>query len=662
MTTLFGDFSGGNNSNAGTSFALRFKNWSLGATAARTAPGDTIRWMKSPDPTAAGSFTWTNASRTITIPAGTILDITDCNQAWTAVGGNVTQAQSSTRMQGAQSTKFTVAVGFTTGQVAYYTLPSPLDCSAYQQLNLYIQPETASIAANTYRIDLCSDTLGANPIDSFTIDFALDPGSFSWHKFVSNKGSALGASIQSIAIVALLDPGTTNIYVDNIFVSKSTASVDCLTLHSLVSKTSAPAGTSADYWFAIQSITGTTLTIAGKSGTSPASLGLTYAGTTQTLTSYVRQPIVLALADIVSAVYNATKEAGTDGSPIAHSGGWNTTDMTTQTGETFVTAVACDSGAAFNIDHDYITVDKISCHFIGKGFGVNATNVSLTDCWAMNCNTSPFGLSSHNTLLTRCYGKDLNAAIFIGTGSIYGVTFNDCHAYGSTAGAGFSLGATNICNDCSAILNGGGGFQLISNSGDVVMLDRCSTEQNTSAGIVMTTTNVLGAAIGNNCSIAESTEVSIATANTDYRFYSDNHDDVDGACTIFGSRFRITKDASVRHTASGYSWKLSPTSSLVVANFPVKHLLASRVLVAGVAVAIKCWVRRDSQSITAKLVAPKYARVVTTEQSATASAANDTFEQLTINVTPAVTGPVEIYGYAYGGTTLSAYFDDVSFT
>ena len=61
MATFFLDFENGNDANDGTTFANRWKTITSGATAARTAPGDTIRIMGSPAPTSLGqNGTWTS--------------------------------------------------------------------------------------------------------------------------------------------------------------------------------------------------------------------------------------------------------------------------------------------------------------------------------------------------------------------------------------------------------------------------------------------------------------------------------------------------------------------------------------------------------------------------------------------------------------------------
>lgn len=61
MATFYLDFEGGNDANDGTTFANRWKTLTSGATAARIAPGDTIRMMSSPAPTSLGiTAEWTH--------------------------------------------------------------------------------------------------------------------------------------------------------------------------------------------------------------------------------------------------------------------------------------------------------------------------------------------------------------------------------------------------------------------------------------------------------------------------------------------------------------------------------------------------------------------------------------------------------------------------
>ena len=62
MATYYLDYEGGSDAGVGTSFATRWKTLTLGATAARIAPGDTIRIMGSPAAQSLGlNGTWTSS-------------------------------------------------------------------------------------------------------------------------------------------------------------------------------------------------------------------------------------------------------------------------------------------------------------------------------------------------------------------------------------------------------------------------------------------------------------------------------------------------------------------------------------------------------------------------------------------------------------------------
>ncbi len=663
MATLFGDFLNGVDANAGNTFANRFKSWTNGATAARTAPGDVIRWMKSPDPTTLGSCTWTNNSASVTIPAGTILDVDTCEGAWTSVSANVTQSNTTTAKQGTNSLSLAIAAGFTTGTVAYLTLPGTLNCSSYDTLSMCMRLDASSIAANTFRVDLCSDTLGATPVDSFTINFATPSTTGIFGKIVISKGSALGSSIRSIALVALLDPGAVTVILDNIIVSKSPSSADCLTHASLIAISSSPTG--FDHWYAIKAITGTTVTLETLPNSLAATAGKLYMQPTVTATTYVRQPILVPQLG-VGVLDNSTNESGTLGNPIMHSGGWNTTDMTTQTGETFISPVFGNTPSVmFNILHSYISMEKISlCSGSGfsSGSGSGVTNFLATDCHFIGSTGSFAALAGGMWYFTRCHSNGGSPTTSNNFGGYEGtVIWDDCHccalSVGGTTGM-FNLNSFVRCIDCTASGGNSFGFYITSDIYGVA-LERCKTKGNATAGVGMKL--VGGSAVGNNCELGETDEVAHLTTS-ESAFYSENHDGVQGACNIDGNRFLITTDASVRHTASGNSWKVAVISTLADATFPAKFLIGTRYMPSGVAVAVKVWARRTNTGLTVSLVVPKYAGVITTAGSASMTAIADTWEQLSVSVTPAADGVVEVWGYCYGGSTFSGYFDDLSFT
>jgi L-rhamnose mutarotase len=161
MTIFYLDYENGNNANDGSSWALSWKDITSGATAARIAPGDTIRIAKSPAPASLGcTAAWTNLSRTVTLTTAQTTTIELCESAWTAGGGDVaTPATSTTNKQGtyAQSLPFNAAPQASILQA--YKTTGTLDLSGYQKISFWFRNSIA-VVANNFKICLCSDLLG----------------------------------------------------------------------------------------------------------------------------------------------------------------------------------------------------------------------------------------------------------------------------------------------------------------------------------------------------------------------------------------------------------------------------------------------------------------------------------------------------------------------
>ncbi|MGZ8317468.1 MAG: discoidin domain-containing protein [Telluria sp.] len=124
MATFYIDLENGNDANAGTSYALRWKTFTSGATAARIGPGDTIRVMASPNETLVGTAWWTNGSATVTLGSAVTVSISRCNVAWTASANVTCSADTGAYKEGAASSRLAIAAGFTTGLAAYEVMPS----------------------------------------------------------------------------------------------------------------------------------------------------------------------------------------------------------------------------------------------------------------------------------------------------------------------------------------------------------------------------------------------------------------------------------------------------------------------------------------------------------------------------------------------------------
>jgi hypothetical protein len=375
----------------GSSKADAFRTFTSGATGARIAPGDTIRVMASPTETLVGNVTWTQGSQTLTLAGAVTANINTCNSAWTP-SANVTASTTASCKEGTAAATLAIAGAFTTGLVGY-SAAATADLSSYQQVSWWIKA-SAAVAASTLSLRLCSDASGVTTVHTVTIP-AL-PGSLgNWTQVTVDLGSNMNSSIGSVALYADLDPGSVTISLDNIIACKASSSADSLTLSSLIGKVrntawaaattyavndmripSAPnrngycykvtaqVGASAgsepswplgtlgvttvldggvtwrcedieEAWYPIRSINGTTVKIDGAATSIISTTSQGYAGTSETVATYKREAIKTTMIGNTSTAIHLVNDNGSSGLPITFSGGWNRTDMTTQTGQSW---------------------------------------------------------------------------------------------------------------------------------------------------------------------------------------------------------------------------------------------------------------------------------------------------------------------------------------
>ena len=285
--------------------------------------------------------------------------------AWVGATANVTTQLNTTVNKGSVNDQININASFTTGKIAYYTLPATLDLSAYQQLSLFIFQASGTLGGLT--ISLCSDTLGDTAVDTFTIP---STGALNvWTPFTINKGSALGSSIRSISISRAANNGTQVFTFNSIVAVKSPTSVDALSNTSLVTKNNGTEGA-----YAVGGFGGSDGTIVfldnNPTGTNNTITGGAYYGTTETVGLWRYEP--LNPYTLNSAALPATSTATTSytvfpansgilNNPITYSGGWDSTNMSTRTGQTWFTN---QNGFAYGIQNtsvpSYITIDRLN--------------------------------------------------------------------------------------------------------------------------------------------------------------------------------------------------------------------------------------------------------------------------------------------------------------
>lgn len=643
MATFYLDFEGGNDSNDGTTFANRWKTITSGATAARTAPGDVIRIMKSPDPVSLGvNGTFTKQSPTITLASAVTANISLCQAAWTA-SANVTTNTSTTRKEGTLSTQIAPAAAFATGLLAYEATGT-LNLSAYQNVTFWIRT-TSAVSANVLRLDLCSDTAGATPVHSITIDTAFGVG--IWKPVTWKNGSALSSSIQSVALRALSDPGTPTILIDNILATND------LHFNSLIGTSSSATN---QVWYPIRSINGTTVTIGNEQSQDAAFNARGWHDTTTTTTAYVRDTIRLTSSQTVN-------ESGSVSARITYSGGWDRTAMSTQDGLTivqgdrnlFTTTISLGGNAQLTFERlgglwgsQFMNNPNISTVKNLSIYGHNSTpSVSsgtlLTDFYFIS------NATAINTPLTAVglYTYSNNNQGLIGSG--YSKLTN-AYSYNNSSN-GFTLVSSDNVN-ITANDNGGYGVNA---SVNVTKIDGLATSGNTSGGLVVT-----GKLFLNNATINEATKITTSSDPAIFAYVSRYST---YKALIHSNNAIVVQDSNAQlHGAASISWKHDPTTAHTT-DIPVVQPLQPFAVAASALVTFKIWLYRTSTNVEGRVRLRGYVTPgVDADVTATITAAINTWQELTVTCTPSSAGVVQIdlESYSVNGSTGTVYFGDAT--
>lgn len=395
MATFYLDPIGGNDANDGTTFANRWQSLTSGATAARIAAGDVVRVIASPDiQDTAQNATWTEGSSNLTLTTAVTANIEQL-ASWTSAVTNTSITTNTNRKLGSTSASCTIAAGFTTGKACYKTISST-DFSAYQQVSFWINMTSGSMSADAnISIVLCSDTLGATPVN--TINVPRIKVNNTWHAVTVDTGGALGSAIQSVALYVNQDRGAQTFLVNNVLACKAPSAADSITLSSLVSK-----NTGNEPWLGIQSINGTAIVLdlnPQLNLSTTASKG--YAGSTATVNLYKREPLIIPTAfqgtsNQSTSTWGTINDAGSAYTTrLTISGGWDRTNMSSQTGDTYISGVnqsdaglLCNNGSSFR----YVTIEKINPTRFHTGFSIYGTGIVDIEITAKDSNNNQYGI------------------------------------------------------------------------------------------------------------------------------------------------------------------------------------------------------------------------------------------------------------------------------
>ncbi len=673
MTVFYMDLENGDDAQDGLSFANRWKTFATGATAARIAPGDTIRIMASPDPIDTGlDADFTNDSATVTLSAAVTQAIYS-DGAWTSAGGaNVVCTTTTNRKEGATSASIAIAAGFGTGLAAYYATGT-LDLSGYEQVTFWLAQSAGTAAvAGDYELRLCTDAAGVTGVHTAPIP-AMNTGT-AWTPITVDLGAALNSAIQSIAFYVNVDRGAVTFFVDNVAAAKDSTLDDAITLTSLIGKNVA-----GDAWWAIHSLVGTTLILERVPGTTGTGINPGYWGATETVALWRRETIKQTIISNDNVSNNTVQDSGSlAGGQITFSGGWNRTDMSTQTGETHIEGKDGRGRGVDFTNRSFITFDKISTYRFVRGWrGSGNSNIVFTpDCHTAHNSSAMVEITAPSavpSVLPTHFGIGHSGGIFhmsalngdVEVDAIYnsgqapgGVTLQGHgravigRIYGALSGVGLCTEQTSVTLrgpwDVTAdvIEKCAGGAQL----GVGTILRGATFSGNTGQSVAAASNESAGDIKFYDCDFQDATEFAAIGVGRDIMFCSERHDKTEGAAKQVTDGGTITK-------VSGPAWQFAVTSTNRDEAYPLRTVLMRIGVKAEQEVNVSVDINRSNTGLSARIrcrggqVAGVAADV---EDSAAGSAGVD--EALSIAFTPTEDGVVEIEGLAWGGTTYTCDF------
>lgn len=338
-----------------------------------------------------------------------ILASTDAaRSAWTA-SSNVTTsiAYDSSHSSWTQYGKWQVPTGSdeiqitssaSTGKVAYFALDSSTDLSSYQQISFYMQVVSGNknyiSTQNQLSLRLCTDTQGDTSVHTINIRNGCSQNNM-WVKILEDLGTNLNSGIQSVAIY--LDAtisSTITFRIQHIIASKASSSADSITLASMIGLNTTADKIwwpvcyivdRGDHWFVVLT-TWPQARGADGFGYYGNYMQAWWSQTFSSTTIYKREQIFphfikeLAAFDNSSSYDQLQGAAGQSGNPVAISGGWNSTDMSTRVGATFIRG----SGNGYGIGYarSYYHYSYLYCDNFRYGIYVTSSGCSLDNTGA----------------------------------------------------------------------------------------------------------------------------------------------------------------------------------------------------------------------------------------------------------------------------------------
>lgn len=600
--------------------------------------------------------------------------------AWIASANVTATLDTGDFKEGDCADNIAIAAGFTTGKAAYKSTGN-LDLSGYQQVSFWIKNTAGAVpTTGNLSLRLCTDTIGDTSVHTVAIPALVVAN--RWVPITVNLATNLNSAIQSVALYVDSDIGAQTILLCNIIACKASSSADSLTLQSLIGKNTVSEG----WWGGIQSINGTRVMLDNETNTIPTSANNRgYIGTSETTSLYKRETIKTPMAITSTATVSTPNRSGFLNNPISTNGGYDRTNMSVISGMTFFDGLNSFGYGLYYLNRSYTNVSNFGFVRYNTGYYVqsaidhNISNIVSSNnsgngtilYQISNANVTNI-ISSFNTgvgLQHTVNSMKCNLSNIITNGNINqgflseyssNSTLTNCISHNNVAvGINIVHSATNRIKNCIANLNGQRGLATGGGASNNMFIN-CSTSGNVGGSIQ-------GQGQGDNffkdCIFLESSVFTIPITYTNSKTVLINSNNTTNNYYNWTDGGVIYNSAAIRYSNSGFSWAMSPTSTTRNSSYPLDFPIAKIAVSANSLVTVKAWMRRSNILLTTGLrIKGGQIAGVPNDITSYMTAAADTWQQVTLNFTPTEVGVVEILAECYGGSTFTAYVDDISVT
>lgn len=533
--------------------------------------------------------------------------------------------------------------------------------------------------ADVFSLRLCSDTDGNTTVHTIPIKPPGGDDADRWGWYTHDFGTNLNSSIQSIALHAdvAMSHNNVEIILDNVIACKAKSSADSLHHGSIIGKGT----THMSNWYPILGIVDKVVVLQNywnqpnglDDNTRP-----NVVETTETVTTYKRECFTRPeYYDSAEHSDSPFLQINVD-TGVTISGGWNTTDMSTQDTNAG-TWLGLQSGMYSGImatDQTGLKLSNIgvvrglSNYYIhaGNGGGGEVTNcqgiiaqrtLNTADYTVLdNCKTyssTMFGTNSTTNTPCNCVIKNSTFInFFTNNEQSRGCnTWENCTVIGDLLPSG-------------TIINLGNGKNIFSN---------CTFKHIYS---ILHGEDFYGHNSFTNCSFEKLNAILQPTIDQDDGKWNDefgmptlsfiNYNNTANDHRLYFMNGLVTSDTSITQSGSGLSWKWSPfstnTGSTRSADYPLPFKLAEVYVTANSQVTATIYARRtgtntDDYVALAALAKDNSVVGITTDvKSSALSAAANTWQQLTLTFTPTKEGVATITALmSASDTTYSVWID-----